>query len=247
MAPDLPPQRGPLGPRRWAAVSGAVAVSALTIASAMGLGPGTAMARPAHDQAHNQAHDQTQGAPHAAAVPGSKSTAQQPMLDAAKRQMQAIRDSHSRINQGARRQHAATADRDPAVPAHSGKGKRIVFDVSDQRVWLVNAHNAAKRTYLVSGSTSNNLKPGTYDVYSKSRNAVAYNHKETMNYMVRFAHGKNAAIGFHDIPAYHDGTLAESRSELGTPQSAGCIRQWIKDAKALWEFAPVGTTVVVRR
>ncbi|MGH3500547.1 MAG: L,D-transpeptidase, partial [Nocardioidaceae bacterium] len=34
---------------------------------------------------------------------------------------------------------------------------------------------------------------------------------------------------------------------LGTPQSDGCIRQWIKDAKALWGFAPVGTTVVVRR
>ena len=33
--------------------------------------------------------------------------------------------------------------------------------------------------------------------------------------------------------------------QLGTPLSHGCIRQRTADAKALWRFAPVGTTVVV--
>jgi lipoprotein-anchoring transpeptidase ErfK/SrfK len=27
--------------------------------------------------------------------------------------------------------------------------------------------------------------------------------------------------------------------------SAGCVRQWLDDAVALWEFAPIGTSVVV--
>jgi lipoprotein-anchoring transpeptidase ErfK/SrfK len=75
--------------------------------------------------------------------------------------------------------------------------------------------------------------------------AVSLDGKETMRYMVRFASGKHSAIGFYDIPARKDGSLVESRSQLGTPQSAGCIRQWITDAKALWEFAKVGTPVVV--
>jgi lipoprotein-anchoring transpeptidase ErfK/SrfK len=66
----------------------------------------------------------------------------------------------------------------------------------------------------------------------------------TMKYMVRFAHGPNAAIGFHDIPVLHGATV-QTRAQLGTPQSHGCIRQWRPDAKALWDFAPVGTTVVV--
>ena len=62
--------------------------------------------------------------------------------------------------------------------------------------------------------------------------------------MVRFAHGQNAAIGFHDIPVLH-GHLVQGHDDLGTPQSHGCIRQWRPDAKALWRFAPVGTEVVV--
>jgi lipoprotein-anchoring transpeptidase ErfK/SrfK len=65
-----------------------------------------------------------------------------------------------------------------------------------------------------------------------------------MKYMVRFAHGENAAIGFHDIP-YEDGELLQSRADLGTPRSSGCVRQWRQDAKALWNFAPEGTKVVV--
>jgi lipoprotein-anchoring transpeptidase ErfK/SrfK len=62
--------------------------------------------------------------------------------------------------------------------------------------------------------------------------------------MVRFAHGTRAAIGFHDIPVYQ-GERLQTAAELGTPQSHGCIRQRRVDAKALWDFAPVGTTVVV--
>jgi lipoprotein-anchoring transpeptidase ErfK/SrfK len=74
---------------------------------------------------------------------------------------------------------------------------------------------------------------------------VSFDGRETMRFMVRFASGRNAPIGFHDIPRRPDGSLVETRTELGTPQSAGCIRQWGPDAKALWRFAPVGTSVVV--
>jgi hypothetical protein len=120
-----------------------------------------------------------------------------------------------------------------------------VFDIGDQRVWLVDAHGLVVRSYLVSGSRHDNLQPGRYEVYSRSRHAVSYDGRETMGFMVRFAHGENAPIGFHDIPRRPDGFLVETRSQLGTPQSAGCVRQWEPDAKALWTFAPVGTAVVV--
>jgi lipoprotein-anchoring transpeptidase ErfK/SrfK len=135
----------------------------------------------------------------------------------------------------------------PAVPAGSGHGKRIVFDMAAQRVWLVGqkrGRDAVRRTYLVSGSVTDNLSAGTYAVYSKSRNAVGVDDSGTMRYMVRFAHGQHAAIGFHDIPV-RDGKLVQRPEELGAPRSHGCIRQWRPDAQALWRFAPVGTTVVV--
>ena len=130
------------------------------------------------------------------------------------------------------------------LPADSGSGRRVVFSMTDQRVWLVGKGDKVRRTYLVSGSLTDNLEPGTYEVYSTSREAIGIDDSGTMNHMVRVAHGKRAAIGFHDIPV-KDGRRLQTRAELGTPQSSGCIRQARPDAKALWDFAPVGTTVVV--
>ncbi|MEP7089585.1 MAG: L,D-transpeptidase [Nocardioidaceae bacterium] len=144
---------------------------------------------------------------------------------------------------------AGTAGQDvvPGLPASSGTGRRIVFDMHSQRVWLVaqrRGEDAVTRTYLVSGSVTDNLSPGTYQVYSRSMRAWGIDDSGSMRYMVRFAHGQNAAIGFHDIPVL-DGALVQSRDQLGTPESHGCIRQWRPDARALWDFAPVGTEVVV--
>lgn len=130
------------------------------------------------------------------------------------------------------------------LPEGSGSGRRVVFDMSAQRVWLVDEGDRVRRTYLVSGSLTDNLEPGRYAVYSTSRHAVGVDDSGTMQYMVRFAHGEEAAIGFHDIPV-DSGELVQTRAELGTPQSHGCIRQWRPDARALWYFATVGTKVVV--
>jgi hypothetical protein len=133
---------------------------------------------------------------------------------------------------------------DTALPAGSGTGKRIVFSQSRQRVWLVSRGRHVERTYLVSGSLTDNLDPGTYSVYSRSEQAWGVDDSGTMRYFVRFTQGENAAIGFHDIPI-DDGTPVQTVAQLGTPQSHGCIRQRRSDAIALWNFAPIGTTVVV--
>jgi len=138
----------------------------------------------------------------------------------------------------------ATGSDEVPVPPDSGEGKRVVFSISQQRVWLVDEHDEVERTYLVSGSVHDNLAPGVYEVFSRSKYATGIQDSGTMRYMVRFAHGRNAAIGFHDIPV-HDGRRVQSRAELGTPTSHGCVRQWRQDAKDLWRFAPRGTEVTV--
>jgi hypothetical protein len=130
------------------------------------------------------------------------------------------------------------------LPADSGEGRRVVFSEGQQRVWLVGTGDRVQHTYLVSGSVYDNLDPGTYSVYSRSEQAWGIDDSGSMKYFVRFAHGDNAAIGFHDIPI-DDGEPVQTVSELGTPLSHGCIRQRRADAKLLWAFAPLGTTVVV--
>lgn len=133
----------------------------------------------------------------------------------------------------------------PAVPAGSGTGRRIVFDQSDQRVWLVEDDGTVARTYPVSGSRFDNLKPGSYAVQSKQEHATAFDASGTMDYFVRFATGYSEPIGFHTVPRDNAGKLEQTRAQLGTPLSAGCVRQWRDDAIALWDFAPVGTKVTV--
>ncbi|MBU2697696.1 hypothetical protein CCO04_21630 [Pimelobacter sp. 30-1] len=132
-----------------------------------------------------------------------------------------------------------------ALPAGSGTGRRIVFSEGRQRVWLIDGAGKVIRTYLVSGSVTDNLKPGTYAVYSRSRNAIGIDDSGTMEYFVRFTQGtQGAAIGFHTIPV-DDGKPVQTVAQLGSPRSHGCIRQERTNAIALWDFAPIGTTVVV--
>ena len=47
------------------------------------------------------------------------------------------------------------------------------------------------------------------------------------------------------VPVDRQGRLEQTKAQLGTPLSAGCVRQWKPDAIALWEFASLGTRVVV--
>lgn len=132
------------------------------------------------------------------------------------------------------------------VPRHSGKGHRVVYSISRQRVWLIGGAGRVKHTYLVSGRLSQ-PEPGRYRVYSKSRWTSSTVSDETMQYMVRFTHGENTGtpIGFHSIPRGRNGHPAQSVDDLGKPLSHGCIRQRLRDAAYLWHFSPVGTKVVV--
>lgn len=140
-------------------------------------------------------------------------------------------------------------EKPPAVnplPADSGTGKRVVYDLTGQQVWLVESDGTVARTYLVSGSLYDQLDPGPYEVFSASRHAIGWTGESTMEYMVRFYRSVNSNIGFHDIPVSVDtGEEVQTLSELGTPLSDGCIRQDHADAKALYEFAPAGTPVIV--
>jgi hypothetical protein len=137
---------------------------------------------------------------------------------------------------------ATARDSGAAAPANSGSGRRIVYTVTGQRVWLIEASGAVVRTYRVSGRAGT-PRTGTYSVFSKS--PTASSGSVTMRYMVRFAHGQSLAIGFHTIPRTSSGKPLQSTSELGSYRSHGCVRQADADAMALWDFAPVGTTVVV--
>ncbi|MGY0539857.1 L,D-transpeptidase [Nocardioides sp. YJ-D4] len=139
---------------------------------------------------------------------------------------------------------ARTAAAEKVLPDDSGTGRRAVFSISRQRVWIVSAADRTRRTYPVSGSIYDNLEPGTYKVFSRSEHARGIDDSGRMKWFVRFTKGPRAAIGFHNIPV-DKGKRVQTRAQLGTPLSHGCIRQAEPDAKAMWRFARLGTKVVV--
>ena len=136
-----------------------------------------------------------------------------------------------------------TAGGFPELPEDSGAGRRIVYSNSLQRIWLIADDGFVLDSYLVSGRRGD-PRPGTYQVYSKSDLAYSH-HGITMRYMVRFAWGKVLSIGFHEIPRYSSGRPMQTEDQLGTYQSAGCVRQQTDDARRLYHWADIGTTVVV--
>ena len=132
----------------------------------------------------------------------------------------------------------------PPVPDNSGVGRRVVYSNSKERVWLVDEDRSVIDTYLVSGKLGVPA-PGEYEVYSKSELAFAGHDGITMSHMVRFAQGAALPIGFHAIPLDANGHPLQSEEELGEYHSAGCVRQSPEHAAELFDWAVVGTPVVV--
>lgn len=133
-----------------------------------------------------------------------------------------------------------------AVPAGSGSGRRVVYAVSAQRVWLVNEDGSLHGSWLVSGRRGE-PNPGSYSVFSRSRHASAKAPGITMEYMVRFVRTAGLPIGFHSIPVNRRGAQIQTVEELGTFQSLVCVRQRYEDAVVMWNFAQIGTPVIVLR
>jgi lipoprotein-anchoring transpeptidase ErfK/SrfK len=130
----------------------------------------------------------------------------------------------------------------PAVPDGSGEGRRIVYSNGQQRIWLVEEDGTVTDTHLVSGRR-NFPRPGSYAVFSRS--PVSRSGSVSMQYMVRWYQSPRLAVGFHSIPVTRRGRPIQSESQLGTFRSHGCVRQRLSDAELLWNWAPIGTPVVV--
>jgi lipoprotein-anchoring transpeptidase ErfK/SrfK len=135
-----------------------------------------------------------------------------------------------------------------AVPKHSGTGRRIVYsERTPQHAWLIDGHGKVVRDFAVSGR-KDWPRTGTYRVFSKSPRSWSTTYGVSFRWMVRFAQGHNASIGFHTIPRYPSGKKMQRLNQLGQPVGrGGCPHSADADAKFLYRWATIGTKVVVVR
>ncbi len=132
---------------------------------------------------------------------------------------------------------APQAAKPAALPADSGTGMRVVYSVSQKRVWLVGEDGREQKTFTVKPSTVH-PKPGTYPVNSRS-GAVTGSDGVPIEHVVRFATADGGAVvGFS---ARVDGQMPEPDPSRKT----GGIRMTRADGDAMWAFATINVKVVV--
>lgn len=123
-----------------------------------------------------------------------------------------------------------------ALPAGSGTGRRVVYSLDDDRVWLVNQPHRVKRTFRVNPGTVD-PPPAQYTVTSRSGTIVGSDGM-AIEHVVRFADVNGTPIGF-SAAANGSTTPPDPTKRLGG------IREPREDGTAMWDFATIGTRVTV--
>ena len=149
-----------------------------------------------------------------------------------------LRGPHPGAASGAATKTPRAARNPTALPGLSGTGRRVVYSVTADRVWLVAGNGRITRTFKVTPGTVD-PRPGTYQVTSRS-GAVTGSDGTPVEHVVRFTTVDDVTIGFS---AAVDGSTPLPDPTLRT----GGIRESRRDGDAMWQFATIGERVVVVR
>ncbi|MGX2996773.1 hypothetical protein JNUCC64_21285 [Streptomyces sp. JNUCC 64] len=132
--------------------------------------------------------------------------------------------------------------RDPArptvLPPGSGAGPRVVYALSDHRVWLVDEGDEVRRTYRVTPGAIEPA-PGSYRVTSRT-GRTAGSDGVGIEHVVRFAVAEGMSVGF-------SAALSGATPAPDPKRRTGGIRSSRPDGNAMWDFAVIHTPVVVVR
>jgi hypothetical protein len=123
-----------------------------------------------------------------------------------------------------------------SVPPESGTGRRLVYGLRADRVWLVDAGDKALRSFTVWPGTLDPA-PGEYRAGTRTE-ATTGSDGVPIEHVVYFAFSDGVNFAFSH--ARDGASPAPDRST----QTAG-VRMKVEDGTALWEFASTGTPVVV--
>ena len=101
------------------------------------------------------------------------------------------------------------------------------------------------KAYLISSGKRGLLTPsGTFKIENKVPRAWSKNYGLWMPYWMAFL--PSGAMGIHELPEWPGG-YKEGASHLGVPVSHGCIRLGIGSAKEVYDWAEIGTPVVIHK
>jgi len=132
----------------------------------------------------------------------------------------------------------------PSGGASSGD-KRIVIDLSAQRMATYQGGIQVHSFIVSTGMPGANTVPGTYQVLDKYPNAYASTWNLQMPYWLGIYWAGSLENGIHALPILPNGQRLWD-GYLGTPISYGCVVLGTQDARTLYHWAEVGTPVVIQ-
>lgn len=130
----------------------------------------------------------------------------------------------------------------PAPAPVSGGGKRIVIDLSDQRMHVYQNGQLLWNWVVSTGRPGQATAVGHYKVLNKIPNAYASTWSLQMPYWLGIYWAGSLQNGIHALPIQANGQRLWE-GYLGQRVSFGCIILSTKNAATLYNWAPVGTPV----
>jgi len=121
--------------------------------------------------------------------------------------------------------------------------KSIVVHLKTQKLDQV-LGGVIMTTYTVSSGKASTPTPvGTFAIMNKAPRAWSHMAGLWMPWWMQFT---KQGAGLHELPEWPGGAK-EGAAHLGTPVSHGCVRLGIGPAEALYDWAPIGTPVIVKK
>ncbi|MYU20408.1 hypothetical protein GTY84_00735 [Streptomyces sp. SID8352] len=126
----------------------------------------------------------------------------------------------------------------PPAPDGSGSGRRIVYSLGQDRVWLIDASDTPRHSFAVWPGTVD-PGPGTYRISTRREEPTTGSDGVRIEQILYFAQRNGVWVAFSNAV---DGSSPPPSAEGRT---TGGIRLPKKAGDALWSFGTQGTTVMV--
>lgn len=135
---------------------------------------------------------------------------------------------------------SARPDPGPASPASGGE-KVIEINISSQSLRAWDGQQLVMETAVSTGKPGYETPRGQFSILSKERRHWSTIYGVWMPYAMRVVGG----IFIHELPVRTSGEQYGA-AQLGSPASGGCIRVGVGSAQRLYNWAHIGTTVLIR-
>ncbi len=132
-----------------------------------------------------------------------------------------------------------------SAPAHTGVGKLILVDLSDQHLYAYEGDQLVYSFVASTGAAPYYTRAGEFRIQSKIPNAYGSTWNIWMPHWLGIYWAGSTENGIHALPIMSNGQVLWA-GYLGSPVSYGCVVLGTAEAELLYHWAEIGTPVSIQ-